>query len=140
MLADLEAFDPLNFDASQLSFLTKFDPVVNGAVQSNVTIVTTTTNGDGEVIGGTWSSTVAIALITIKAADEFKALYYGIPGQFSGTWDTSGIGNDKHKVSHISVFTHPGLPDDDTTVPEPSTWLMMSAGVAALAGRRFFRS
>lgn len=130
---DLEAFDPL-FDRALIELVTKVDggDLSTNYVQGGITITGVVLDGS-DTVGGTWESTIPIALVTYKAGPNFHALYYGIPGPTDGSWDTSAL-SDKN-TSHISFWKYNGLPPGDPVVPEPSTWLMMSAGLGLIAIR-----
>ena len=135
MLMDLSALDPL-FSSTLLTPLTKFDPVLDGAVQNGVTVHALTRKGKRESLSGAWESAANIALVVVKASNSFKALYYGVPGVSSDVWDTSGLGKGKHGVSHLSFYTHPSQ-GDDSVVPEPSTWMMIVGGLSLLIAGRY---
>lgn len=130
---DLEDFDDL-FDRTLIELVTKVDggDLEDNYVQDVITINTVNLNGS-DIVGGTWESAISIVLVTYKAGPDFHALYYGIPGVTNGVWDTSAL--DDKNTSHISFWKYNGLPPGDPVVPEPSTWLMMSAGLGLLAIR-----
>ncbi len=86
---------------------------------------------DDEYVSGEWSYSgpETVNYFVVKAGNEYALYEYNdsIPGYMEnmGLWNTSDLG-DKG-VSHISAYQ---------VTPEPSTGILIAAGLAALAAAR----
>ncbi|MEA3469578.1 MAG: PEP-CTERM sorting domain-containing protein [Thermodesulfobacteriota bacterium] len=96
-------------------------------------LVSVTTTDDG--LSGTWTATSPYVLdfYTVKSSTEF-ALYSVNPALASGDWVTRHLlnnGGNIPAISHFSASLTPSAP-----VPEPSTLLILGAGLCCIAGTR----
>lgn len=130
--ADVEA---AIFSTTGVSFdLTLFD-------KSDSSPLLTTVTASKDEKTGTWDvidDSVKIAFVTVKASNNF-AIYQYSPGVNSGDWTTFGIinnGGKQPKLSHLSFWTIPEQENPDTSVPEPSAFLMLGSAAALLIGAR----
>lgn len=74
--------------------------------------------------------------LTLKQAPQFSVyLFYAEDPVSSINWDTRGVadngGTGEDKLSHAVLYAGPGAV---STVPEPSTYLLMGSGLAGLLG------
>lgn len=136
MLTDLSAFDPI-IDVADLALYTRVNRPEGSSIEPGNELVSITTGNNRT---GTWNTgAVNIALVVVKAGNQFQAQYFGIPGTFSGSWTTEALGNGRHEVSHMSFYA---LPQNDATVPEPGTMFLLGGGMIScgLLGRRRLRN
>ena len=75
---------------------------------------------------GTWSTLLNVEYYTVKTTDNFALYSLETPTNF-GTWSTIDIDTGTHELSHLSTFDAAPAP-----VPEPSTLLLLGAGIAGL--------
>lgn len=74
--------------------------------------------------------------LSLKQAPQFSVyLFYAQNPVSSINWDTRGVadngGTGEDKLSHAVLYAGPGAV---STVPEPSTYLLMGSGLAGLLG------
>ena len=84
-------------------------------------------------LDGTWDvvdPSVVISYVTVKASNDFTLYSYN-PAVNSGTWSTANLLNKngvQQELSHLSLWTTASA----SQVPEPTSVLLMGAGVTAL--------
>ena len=105
-----------------------------------LSILQSQSNAEDELISGTWqtpestsNSSDMVEFIIVKGTNSFSIHQYD-PAAFSGEWnigylaDAGGSGSPA-TLSHISAYN-----GGSTPVPEPSTILLMGAGLLGLVG------
>jgi len=87
--------------------------------------------GDDSWLSGTWSFNPTLwtdfsnVMIALKASNDFTA-FLMMPGEVSGNWTSPA-----HDLSHFTLYARGPAP-----VPEPSTLLLLGAGIMGLAAYR----
>lgn len=90
----------------------------------------------GEAKWGRWEATEAIDFYSVKAGNGY-ALYW-VDSALSGTWNTEDRQNKG--ISHLSTWriadagSSSITPPEASAVPEPSTVLLLAAGLVAVVG------
>ncbi|WP_020676406.1 PEP-CTERM sorting domain-containing protein [Geopsychrobacter electrodiphilus] len=107
------------------TFYSKVDAADN--INGNMTISYASDNRSG-----TWATAAPIEFYTVKGSNEF-ALYWINGGADSGDWSTRHLvngGSNQPGISHLSTWNEVSI------VPEPSTLLLLGAGLIGLAWSR----
>jgi hypothetical protein len=114
-------------------------PNTSSPAGSDFTLFMTYTDGNKSGTWATFSSAVAppgaalVDFYVVKGAHEF-ALYQVSPGASWGTWNVANLRTQRGNIPEISHFS--GYDPPTTSVPEPTTMLLLGFGLIGLAGIR----
>lgn len=84
---------------------------------------------------GTWTTTDPVEFYTVKASTEF-ALYWLEGGASSGLWSTQHLRTNRGNVPEVSHLSTWNQVDAPPPIPEPSTLILLGAGLVGLAYAR----